>query len=137
MSHGERLPSLFSTTDEVYHAQLRRCVNNAFSMSALVQYEPSVDIVTESFLAQTQKLYASTRVVCDFAQWLQFYAFDVIGEITYSESHGFVDRHEDIDGMVAYLGKLFSYVAPVNLLALSRVNENLRSISARLDRCLS
>ena len=84
-------------------------------MSALVQYEPSVDIITERFLAQTQKLYASTNRVCDFAEWLQFYAFDVIGEITYSKSHGFVDRHEDVDGMVTYLGKLFSYVAPVGV----------------------
>ena len=82
-------------------------------MSALVQYEPGVDIITKRFLDQTQKVYATKNVECDFAEWLQFYAFDVIGQITYSKSHGFVDRVEDVDGMVAYLGKLFSYVAPV------------------------
>ena len=113
MSRGERLPSLFSTTDEQYHANLRRSVNSAFSMTSLVQYEPSVDIATEKFLDQTEALYSSKNAVCDFAEWLQYLAFDVIGEITYSKRHGFVDRGEDIDGMVAYLGKLFSYVAPV------------------------
>jgi cytochrome P450 len=113
MAKGERLPSLFSTTDESYHAQLRRCVNNAFSMSALVQYEPLVDEMTEKFLAQTEKLYAETGKVCDFVHWLQFYAFDVIGCMTYSKSHGFVERNEDVDGMVGYLGRLFSYVAPI------------------------
>ena len=84
-------------------------------MSALVQYEPAVDIILERFLDQTQKLYASKGTPCDFAQWLQFYAFDVIGQITYSKSHGFVDSNEDIEGMVGYLGKLFSYVAPVRI----------------------
>ena len=82
-------------------------------MSSLVQYEPSVDIVTEKFLDQTEALFSSKNAICNFAEWLQFLAFDVIGQITYSKSHGFVDRGEDVDGMVSYLGKLFSYVAPV------------------------
>ncbi|KAL8825167.1 MAG: hypothetical protein Q9191_004576 [Dirinaria sp. TL-2023a] len=113
MAKGSRLPSLFSTTDEQYHAALRRCVNYAFSMTALVQYEPFVDGTTEKFLDQTEALFSSKNAVCDFSQWLQYYAFDVIGEITYSKRHGFVDRGEDVDGMVSYLGRLFSYVAPV------------------------
>ena len=114
LSKGSRLPSLFSATDEDYHAALRRCVNSAFSMSALVQYEPFVDDTTEKFLNQTQSLFVSKNAVCDFAEWLQYYAFDVIGAITYSKRHGFVDRAEDIDGMVKKLGSLFSYVAPVH-----------------------
>ena len=114
MSKGSRLPSLFSTTDEQYHAQLRRSVNSAFSMSALVQYEPLVDKITEKFLDQTQDLFVARDAQCDFAEWLQFYAFDVIGNITYSKPHGFVERGEDVDGMVGYLGWLFSYVAPVS-----------------------
>lgn len=84
-------------------------------MSSLVQYEPYVDKTTEKFLDQTDAIFSSRNAICDFVKWLQFYAFDVIGEITYSKRHGFVDRYEDIDGMVDYLGKLFSYVAPVKL----------------------
>ena len=82
-------------------------------MSALVQYEPFVDEVMKVFLDQTEKLFAAPGKVCNFAEWLQYYAFDVIGQITYSKRHGFIDRAEDVDGMVTYLGKLFSYVAPV------------------------
>ena len=85
-------------------------------MSALVQYEPFVDEVTRVFLDQTERLFAARHKVCNFAEWLQYYAFDVIGQITYSRRHGFVDRAEDVDGMIAYLGKLFSYVAPVSTL---------------------
>ena len=113
ISNGNRLPSLFSTTDETYHANLRRSVNSAFSMSSLVQYEPFVNEVIDVFLTQTERLYATTGDVCDFAKWLQYFAFDVIGQMTYSKRHGFVDKNEDIDGMIGYLAKLFSYVAPV------------------------
>jgi hypothetical protein len=82
-------------------------------MSALVQYEPFVDNTTKLFLSQTERLHAGKPEGCDFTRWLQFYAFDVIGEITYSKRHGFVEKNEDIDGIVDYLGKLFLYVAPV------------------------
>jgi cytochrome P450 len=113
VSKGKRLPSLFSTTEETFHANLRRSVNSAFSMSALVQYEPFVDEVMELFLNRTEEIFATPDKTCDFAEWLQFFAFDVIGQITYSKRHGFIDRGEDVDKMVKYLGKLFSYVAPV------------------------
>ncbi|KAI1416535.1 cytochrome P450 [Hypoxylon sp. FL1857] len=110
---GHSLASLFSTTDNNFHAQFRRCVNSAFAMSALVQYEPFVDNTTKIFLKQTERLFAGNPDGCDFTQWLQFYAFDVIGEITYSKRHGFVEKNEDIDGIVKYLGSLFLYVAPI------------------------
>lgn len=82
-------------------------------MTALVQYEPLVNEVIQLFLDQTKKIYAEPKKVCDFALWLQYLAFDVIGQITYSKTHGFVEKNEDVDGMIAYLGRLFSYVAPV------------------------
>ncbi|KAK2767516.1 hypothetical protein FQN54_003673 [Arachnomyces sp. PD_36] len=113
VSGSQTLLSLFTILDEKEHADVKRSVNSAFSMSAMVQYEPMVNSTTEVFLDQTEKLYASEGKTVDFANWLQFYAFDVIGAITYSKRHGFVDRNEDVDGMVGYLGSLFSYVAPV------------------------
>lgn len=103
-------------------------------MSQLVNYEPSVTETVELFLNQTEKVYASTNKVCDFAEWLQFFAFDVslstiefdpkvlvlivakvIGQITYSKRHGFLENNVDVDGMIGYLGRLFSYVAPVSV----------------------
>lgn len=82
-------------------------------MSALVQYEPFVDNTTKLFLKQTEDIYTNNPEGCNFTQWLQFYAFDVIGEITYSKRHGFVEKNQDIDGIVAYLSWLFHYAAPV------------------------
>ncbi|KAI9736703.1 MAG: hypothetical protein M1834_000907 [Cirrosporium novae-zelandiae] len=124
VSKGRRLPSLFSTTDEQFHASLRRCVNNAFSMSSLIQYEPFVDTTTEVFLDQTEEVFASKSAPCNFTQWLQFYAFDVIGQITYSKRHGFIDSVEDVEGMVNYLAGVFSYSAPCSdRLTISQIGQ--------------
>lgn len=113
VAQGRRLPSLFSTTDETYHARYRRCVNNAFAMTSLVSYEPLVDGTIKVFLAQTEKLFCSTGTVCNFSRWLQFYAFDVIGEITWSRRLGFVEKNEDVDGIVAFLARFLAYAGPI------------------------
>lgn len=84
-------------------------------MSSLIQYEPFVDSTTELFLSQTEKIYAEPGVGCNFSRWLQFYAFDVIGEMTYSKRHGFLEKNKDIDGIIDYISNLFDYVAPVRL----------------------
>lgn len=113
VAKGKRLESMFSTKNEAYHARYRRCVNHAFAMSSLVSYEPLVDSTIKVFLSQTEKLFSNTGAMCNFSRWLQFYAFDVIGEITWSKRLGFVERNEDVDGIVEFLGKFLAYCAPI------------------------
>jgi cytochrome P450 len=81
---GRRLLTLFTSTDEKFHAKLRRAVSSAYAMSTLVQFEPLVDSTTSAFLAQLETRFADREGsdgVCDFGAWLQYYAFDVIGKL--------------------------------------------------------
>ncbi|KAJ6058806.1 uncharacterized protein N7446_008389 [Penicillium canescens] len=111
---GTPLEGLFSTTDEKYHAKLRRAISSAYAMSTLVQFEPLVDSTTTIFLDQLSARYANKAnpdEVCDLGAWLQYYAFDVIGELTFSRRLGFVDRGVDVDGIIHDLEKLLNYFA--------------------------
>ncbi len=135
---------MFNTTDEKFHAKLRRAVSNAYAMSTLVQFEPLVDSTSTEFLAQLARRYADREDdsgVCDFGSWLQYYAFDVIGELIYSKRLGFVDRGIDVDGIIASLEWLLDYVAVVSsawdVLYLVSKYLTLSSLQRRLDRCLS
>ncbi|KAL6157922.1 hypothetical protein ACJQWK_07420 [Exserohilum turcicum] len=113
VAKGKCLLSLFSTTDEDFHAKYRRCVNNAFAMSSLVGYEPLVNSTLTYFLDKTEERFIKTGTSCNFSQWLQYFAFDVIGELTWSKRLGFVEGNKDIDNIITFLGKFFDYVAPV------------------------
>jgi hypothetical protein len=79
-----------------------------------MQYEGLVEETLSLFLEKTQELYVDAGRVCDFALWLQFFAFDVIGQITYSQRHGFIEEERDVDGIIRSLGFIFAYVAPVS-----------------------
>lgn len=73
--------NLFSLQDTRQHAIVRRQYANLYAMSSLVSYEPyvdnCVDILTRKLLTCSQQ---GQQV--NLAQWFQWYAFDVIGEIT-------------------------------------------------------
>ncbi|KZM19216.1 uncharacterized protein EKO05_0007302 [Ascochyta rabiei] len=116
LAKGVPLKTLFTSTDEAFHAKLRRAVSNAYAMTSLVQFEPLVDSTTTEFLKQLKERYADRADesgVCDFGAWLQFYAFDVICELTYSKRMGFVDRGQDIENVISSLEWLLSYAAVI------------------------
>jgi cytochrome P450 len=71
-------------------------------MSSLVSYESYVDECTDLFSQRLQEV-ASVGAYADMGHWLQCYAFDVIGLITYSKRLGFLDRGEDVRGVIAAL----------------------------------
>ena len=82
-------------------------------MSQLVSYEPLVDSTTDAYIKQTRALFLEQGQRCNFTQWLQFFAFDVIGELTWSKRLGYVERNVDVDGVVKFIGDFLSYCAPV------------------------
>jgi len=99
----------FSTRSEDYHAKLRRSVSHAFTLSTLLHYEPSVDSCTSFFFERTQELFASTGRLCSFSTWIQYFAFDVIGEITWSKRLGFVSGNKDVSNIIANVDSFQDY----------------------------
>ncbi|KAG9187033.1 hypothetical protein G6011_10141 [Alternaria panax] len=116
VANGRELHSMFNTTDEAFHAKLRRAVSNAYAMSSLVKFEPLVDSTTNAFLKQLKQRFADRKDesgICDLGTWLHYYAFDVIGELTFSSRIGFIDRGVDVSNIIGDLDWLLKYVAVV------------------------
>lgn len=90
--------SLFSDLDPTRHAAQRRKFSSLYSMSALVGYEPFVNNCT-SLLTTRFNECAKTGHPINLQHWLQCYAFDVIGEITFANRFGFLDMGEDKEGV--------------------------------------
>ena len=87
-------------------------------MTTLLSYEPLVSSTTAFFLDQTSKRYAQTGKPVNFAEWLQYYAFDVIGELAWSKRLGFVERDEDVDGIISQVDWQFDYGTVVSLILI-------------------
>ncbi|GAB7336785.1 hypothetical protein MBLNU13_g10871t2 [Cladosporium sp. NU13] len=115
-----------------------------YSMSSLTQYEPFVDSVNATFLNKLRQ-FAETGKSFDLFTWMQFYAFDVIGEITIGQAFGMLDTGSDEKGILsaihfvngvhgARLGHLPELHNPVVWLAkIFRLKNPMDSINAAVN----
>lgn len=94
------MPSMFSVRDPIAHQALRRPVAQKFSMSSIKSLEPFADECTGIFIDAMRDLEGQQ---VDLGAWLQWYAFDVIGAITFQHRFGFMERREDVQGMIGGL----------------------------------
>lgn len=112
MVNGKRVASMVFATDEHQHAAMRRPIAKAYSLSSLVEYEPLVDSTTAVFLSRLDELFASKAdKVCDLGLWLGWYAFDVIGELTFSKRLGFLETAQDVEGIAKSILANFEWCA--------------------------
>ncbi|KAH6847213.1 cytochrome P450 [Chaetomium sp. MPI-CAGE-AT-0009] len=110
--------SLFSDQDAKRHAFNRRQYQNTYSMSSLVHYESYVDECADLFCQRLSEMAAredSLNQAVDMGHWLQCYAFDVIGMITYSKRLGFLDFGEDVGHVMRNLGDHLAYASVVGV----------------------
>ncbi|KAF2152840.1 cytochrome P450 [Myriangium duriaei CBS 260.36] len=84
--------NLFSTRDLDYHRRVKSAIAPAYAIASLKQMEPFVDTCAELFVEQMRK---RSGEVIDIGSWLQYYAFDVIGMITFSKPFDYLDSGTD------------------------------------------
>jgi cytochrome P450 len=73
-------------------------------------YEPYEDECTAIFCRSMTELQGQPL---DLAEWLQWYAFDVIACITFQRRFGFMEERRDVKDMISGVGVMFPYMASV------------------------
>ncbi|KAH8666053.1 cytochrome P450 [Tricladium varicosporioides] len=104
---GKVLNTQFSSADPAEHRHLRTQVGPLLTITNMKSYEPHADACTAIFEEAMRDLEGSK---VDLAPWLQWYAFDVIGSITFNRRFGFLEHRKDIDGMIAGIDQGLKYV---------------------------
>ncbi|KAF7536409.1 hypothetical protein G7054_g4544 [Neopestalotiopsis clavispora] len=107
--------SIFSMRSIKTHAQERRKYAAAYSMSTMLSYETHVDQCID-ILDQRFREFSSTKQLVNFGHWMQCYAFDVIGKITFSKRFGFLDFGDDIENLISSLDDFNLYASLVGII---------------------
>ena len=92
-----------SELDVEKHKVKKRNVMGAYSVSAVVQNEAKMDIHISNLMSQFGRL-ADTNF--DFAPWCQWFAFDVVMDMVFSDPVGFIKAGYDVDGLCKSLHEL-------------------------------
>ncbi|PYI08872.1 cytochrome P450 family protein [Aspergillus sclerotiicarbonarius CBS 121057] len=100
--HGSHAFDIFRQRDEKIHSQQRKLVARAYSMNSMVHLEPNVNPV---IMSMVQKLGGMSGII-NLGDFLQFFAFDVIGAVSFSRPFGYVDAGDD-QGVFARIRRSF------------------------------
>lgn len=110
---GGSLPAVFNVQDETLHKQIKTPIAPLFSLSNMTSTEDLVNDVIVVVQDRFDTRFAATGEVFDLGQWLQFFAFDVMGTMTFSKRYGFLDEGRDVGGMLAAIIQYMRSAAPV------------------------
>lgn len=134
VSEGRLAHTLFSSPDQIWHRQLRKSIGGAFTVGAVAGYESLVDSTVEVYLSVLDKHHAGKDgpdVVIDLHTSLLYFAFDVIGDLTYGARHGFIESGKDLNGIINYVVTFLNYgfiVRPHFTLSTCRINKTRGSL---------
>ena len=143
---GHRKFDLFGGRDEKVHGQHRRLISSIYSLDQLRKLEPYVDSAISLMVDRLCEV--TKKETIDMSKWAQMFAFDVIGEVTFSKPFGFLAAGKDdgsfqaIDetlssaawiGQVPWLFWLHDACMPVigNWLGVNNRNGSLRQFAAK------
>ncbi|CRK43927.1 hypothetical protein BN1723_005912 [Verticillium longisporum] len=122
----EPVPNLFSLIDPAEHVRQKKPVAKHYSMTSVLQLEPHFDEAIRLLCCQLEGRFMHKWVhdCCEFSsefdlgQWIKMYAWDVIGQITFSKRFGYLEAGKDFDGHL-WLSEMGSdYLASVSQLPI-------------------
>jgi cytochrome P450 len=92
--------SLFNMQDAAVHARFRKIAAAPYSFSNVKKMEPLIDEQIQRWIDKLGAQFAGTGKEFDFAPWAVYVAYDVISSIGFGAPFGFIEKGEDVGGLI-------------------------------------
>jgi len=97
-------PDIFTEIREDVHALKKKVANVPYSMAAMQQLSPFIDDTIDVLVTQLDKYTApgggGKGPLLNLGDWLHWFAFDVLGEVAFSRSFGFMAEGKDLENAI-------------------------------------
>ncbi|KAL3426837.1 benzoate 4-monooxygenase cytochrome p450 [Phlyctema vagabunda] len=107
------LQNIFGTRSNTYHTSQERLMHKHYTLASLKEFEPSVDATVLQFQKRLDKEFVETGNTCKIDHWVSFFAWDVIGQVTFSKTMGFLDSGQDVNDMIRTAEMALDYFATI------------------------
>ncbi|RYO80320.1 hypothetical protein DL764_009911 [Monosporascus ibericus] len=111
--NGGALPAVFNTTDDNMHKLLKTPIAPLFTPANAPAYEGHVNEVLAVLEQKLDSKFLNNHEIFNLGEWLQFFAFDVMGTLTFSRRYGFLENGKDVNGMLSTIVDFMRKSAPV------------------------
>ncbi|KAK2602592.1 hypothetical protein N8I77_009110 [Diaporthe amygdali] len=90
---GQVIQNVFGTRSNSFHSRYMRPIQKLYSMNSMLSMEGLVDKTIRSLCEQIENRFIDGKnagKTCDIADWVSFYTWDAVGELTFSKDFGFL-----------------------------------------------
>ncbi|KAI2790843.1 hypothetical protein POX_c03694 [Penicillium oxalicum] len=98
-SFGET-ESLFNMRSHKTHALFRKHIAGPYSFTNIKKMEPMIDARILEWKQKLDDTFVKSGEAFDFAWWAVYMAYDIISEIGFGAPFGFIEKGEDIGGLI-------------------------------------
>ncbi|KAL4784109.1 cytochrome P450 [Aspergillus varians] len=105
-----RFQTPMSETDPKRRVERAKNVASAYTLSNLIKSEVHIDATIGLMLDKFDQ-FSENREVVAFDYWFNFLAFDIVGEVVFSERFGFLESGKDLGGSISNSRSLNAYIA--------------------------
>ena len=102
-------PDIFTEVREEVHARKKRFVNQPYSLPSFQALTPWVDKTIETLTAKLDSHAETPAETLNLGNFLHWFAFDVLGEMAFSTSFGFLEQERDVDGVINFIDTVQHY----------------------------
>ncbi|RAK91925.1 cytochrome P450 monooxygenase [Aspergillus costaricaensis CBS 115574] len=114
------IPPPFQTLKHEDHAAKRKRIAPSFSMSNLRRLESDMDVRILEFCSTLRTKHAKTGDPLDFAEYAQWFVYDLVTQLAFGSPVGFVRETRDIGGLIHHfhdMAPLAGFIAALPWLA--------------------
>lgn len=115
---GAPLENLFSLRDVQQHHTLRKNIGHIYTKTAVKDLEPHIDTCVDLFLRQVRDQTEKGPTKLNMSVWLHLYAYECLSEVNMSKMIGFLERGEDVRGLIKAADKIFYLVGVVRFILI-------------------
>ncbi|TVY88026.1 Cytochrome P450 monooxygenase [Lachnellula willkommii] len=107
------IKNVFSTLSNEWHSAALRPIQKFYKMSAVLAQEPLVDGTILAFFKRLDDEFVETGKTCKIDEWMLFFSWDVIAQMTFRRPMGFMDEGRDHSGLLHTADRALDYFATI------------------------
>ncbi|KAH8591714.1 cytochrome P450 [Bisporella sp. PMI_857] len=111
------MSSFFASQDITLHRALRSRVSAVYSMSSILAMEPFIQEVADKLWKKLTE-FATIGATMDLGDWVPYFAFDVVAQLSLGGEIGFVEKGIDVDKIISSIHMGFYIMANMGALPL-------------------
>ncbi|KAJ4401807.1 hypothetical protein N0V91_007706 [Didymella pomorum] len=116
LQNGHLIQNLFSTRSNEYHAKGLKPVQKLYNFQSALQLEPLMNEDLRVFGNELERRFMdgdNGGKTCDIADWISYFAWDFLGDMTWSKRMGFMEQGKDVGGMLQTAENVMRYFSVI------------------------